>query len=332
MPVSIVVGGQYGSEGKGKVAHYFAKEQGATCAVRCGGPNSGHTVVVNETPYIFQHLPTASIIPSVKNFLCAGSYIHIKTLQNEIAKINLPQDKLFIDEHAVIINDNHKELESQEKLTARIGSTGCGLGAAVMARIQRREDIVLAKDVRELQPYICNVASKLREALSQNERIIIEGTQGFGLSVLHSPHYPYATSRDTTAAGFLSECGLSPLDVDDIILVIRAFPIRVAGNSGPLDNETTWEAIQHAGKHATDLTELTTVTKRPRRVAHFSPDIVLKAIESNHPTKIVLNHIDLFETGVTQAHAEKYIRNIEEKLGRTMDFLGFNPEDLAVRG
>ena len=83
----------------------------------------------------------------------------------------------------------------------------------------------------------------LRRLLSSNERVVIEGTQGFGLSLYHGGHYPKATSRDTTAGTFVGEAGLSPLDVDDVKMVIRTFPIRVAGDSGELPNETTWKAV-----------------------------------------------------------------------------------------
>ena len=83
----------------------------------------------------------------------------------------------------------------------------------------------------------------LRQHLDAGERLVLEGTQGFGLSLVHSSYYPFVTSRDTTAAAFVSEAGFSPLDVDEIVLVIRAFPIRVGGNSGPLPNEIDWHTL-----------------------------------------------------------------------------------------
>ena len=99
-----------------------------------------------------------------------------------------------------------------------IGSTGSGTGEAVLSRIKRNSNLLFAKDATELKPYIQNTKAFLRSRLDKNKRIILEGTQGYGLSLLHSEHYPYVTSRDTTAAGFLSEAGLSPLDVDDVVL------------------------------------------------------------------------------------------------------------------
>ena len=85
MPITIIVGGQYGSEGKGKVAHALAKEMGASVAVRIGGPNSGHTVISpSGDPIIFKHLPTAAILPDVTCVLGAGSYINPDILLAEI--------------------------------------------------------------------------------------------------------------------------------------------------------------------------------------------------------------------------------------------------------
>ncbi len=325
MPVSIVVGGQYGSEGKGKVAHYLAREMNAAYAVRCGGSNSGHTVVDEHgNARIFQHLPTASILPDVKLVICAGSYIDLDILFKEIEATNVDKGRLFIDPDAVIITPELKQRELKGGLVEKIGSTGSGTGAAVAARINR-EPVLFAKDVYELRPFIASVPEMLRKALDKNERIIIEGTQGFGLSPLHSRLFPYVTSRDTTAAAFLSETGLSPMDVDDIVLTIRAFPIRVEGNSGPLPNEIDWETITKEGGHTEKIQELTSVTKRLRRVARFDAEIVRRAIVVNRPTRIVLNHLDyISETTIPflVKGMKNFILSIEAIIGRDISFLG----------
>ena len=94
MPVTVVVGGQYGSEGKGKVAHWLAREMKATAAIRTGGPNSGHTVIsASGQPLIFRHLPTAAILPKVNCCIGAGSYILPNLLLEEIALANLAEDR-----------------------------------------------------------------------------------------------------------------------------------------------------------------------------------------------------------------------------------------------
>ena len=103
MPVSIVVGGQFGSEGKGKVASWIAQDPSVKIAVRCGGPNSGHTVIHNGKPEIFRQLPTACLNPNVTSVLSAGTYIDPEILFEEIDRAEITPDRLFIDPNAVII-------------------------------------------------------------------------------------------------------------------------------------------------------------------------------------------------------------------------------------
>jgi adenylosuccinate synthase len=167
----------------------------------------------------------------------------------------------------------------------------------------------------------------MRDHLTAGRRIIIEGTQGFGLSLLHSQYYPFVTSRDTTAAAFVSEAGLSPFDVDGVVLVLRAFPIRVGGNSGPLPNEIEWDKVTRESGNQIPVVEHTSVTKTVRRVARFDPDIVRKAIMVNNPTRIVLNHLDHIDVlcGKGRELTEKasaFVANVEFLIERRIDYLG----------
>lgn len=332
MPVTVVVGGQFGSEGKGKVAHYLAKTMQASYAVRCGGSNSGHTVIDdNDNIRVFRQLPTAAILPGVKLALCAGSYIDVEVLLQEIADAKIDETRLAIDAEAVIITPEYKAAEKASGLIPAIGSTGSGTGAAVAARVQRK-GITFAKDIPTLHPYIADVAEVLRNSLNKAERIIIEGTQGFGLSPLHSRLFPKVTSRDTTAGAFVAEAGLSPLDVDDIALVLRAFPIRVAGESGPLEHEISWDVITREGNHSTPIHEYTTVTKKLRRVGRFDPEIVKRAIAINQPTRIFLNHMDYVRSDMheNQKKLAALLDDIEASIHKRIDFVGFSPKDISV--
>jgi len=271
MKTTIIVGGQYGSEGKGKAALYFAKKQNANVVVRSGGINSGHTV----EGLVFNNFPGSSLSGAI-SIISAGSLIDpIKVLQ-EIK--NIP-GKVFIDPKAVRVSYNNKDAESNK--LQNISSTCSGSGAALIDKIWRSGNIIFAEEIKELKPYIADTIDIMYSA----KRLIIEGTQGFGLSLHHSPHYPYVTSRDTTAASYLSEIGISPLTVDTIVLVCRTKAIRVAGNSGPLEEETSWHELNQPE-------EYTTVTKRVRRVGGFQYELVNRAIKINQPTHLVLNHCD----------------------------------------
>ncbi len=330
MPVTVVVGGQFGGEGKGKVAHYFAREMGAKIAVRVGGSNSGHTVIDPAgNALILRQLPTPSILPDVACVLGAGSYIDVDILFAEIVRTGLPTDRLYIDPNAVIVTENEITAEINSSLRSSIGSTQSGTGAAVIRRISRDGTARLAKDDERLKQFVRPTVPYMRDQLSKGERIIIEGTQGFGLSLLHSPYYPYATSRDTSASAFISEAGLSPLDVDDVVLVIRTYPIRVGGNSGPIPNEIDWGTVSKESNSTKELWELTSVTKTKRRVARFDPNIVINSIAVNCPTTIVMNHLDYVD--VTCSYSEcitenalLFINRVENQINRRLDYFGIN--------
>ncbi len=166
--------------------------------------------------------------------------------------------------------------------------------------------------------------------------MIVEGTQGFGLSLLHSIDYPYVTSRDTTAAAFVAEAGLSPLDVDEIVLVLRAFPIRVGGNSGNLPYEIDWQTISSESGSPLSLIEHTSVTRSVRRVGRFNEEVVRQAILVNRPTCIVLNHLDYVDfscryANVLSGKASRFVDEVESHIGASIDYLGFAPSSLVER-
>jgi Adenylosuccinate synthase len=337
MPITVIVGGQYGSEGKGKVAYCLAKEKSATIAIRVGGSNSGHTVLdSNGERYVFRHLPTPVLLPGTICILPAGSYLDLNVLFKEIQQIGLSPQRLLIDPNAVIITKHDSNEETTGNLRESIGSTLSGTGSAVVKRILRNKDCLLAKDEPLLKEYIQPVVPFMRRKIEQGERIILEGTQGFGLSVLHASTYPYVTSRDTTAAAFVSEAGLSPLDVDEVILTLRTFPIRVGGNSGPLSNEITWEIISKNSGSKENIQEYTSVTNRLRRVAAFDAEIVNQAIMVNKPTDIVLNHLDYVDHECRNIDAptdiaRRFISDIEAKIGLSIKYYGFGPSSLTSK-
>jgi len=328
MPVTVVVGGQFGSEGKGKVALWFGREQGAAAAIRIGGSNSGHTAYDEAgNRHIFRHLPTAALLPDVKCILGAGSYIDTDVLLEEINRIQLPKSRLLIDPAAVIVTEADKDFEREHGFRSAVGSTLSGTGAALLRRIQRDRTIRFASDCEPLKQYVAPTRSALRTMLSNGQRIVLEGTQGFGLSILHGGHYPFATSRDTSASGFLSEAGLSPRDVDEVVLVIRTFPIRVPGNSGPLPYEIDWPTVTRECGAQTPIEEFTSVTKTSRRVARFDAEVVKQAIEANQPTSIVLNHLDYVDRDVSERKelspkALRFLRSVENSIAARIEFYG----------
>ena len=337
MPISIVVGGQFGSEGKGKVALAIARETRASIVVRVGGTNSGHTAVdAAGKTWALRQLPVSILASATMAVLPPGAIIDPEIFQSEVKSLRLEQERIAVSPWATVISTADKQAERDEGLVGQIGSTASGTGAALVRRIGRQSgEHILAKDCRPLHPFLADTSKIMRHALNRNKRVVIEGSQGFGLSVLHGGYYPRSTSRDTTAGTFLGESGLSPRDVDDIILVLRCHPIRVAGNSGPLKGETTWAAIARKAGLPADYCELTTATKRIRRVGTFDAELVKRAIEANSPSRIVLNHFDYVDAGVRQhrfsEQSRRFLTTIESSIGRQIDLIGISPSKLVER-
>lgn len=333
-----MIGGQYGSEGKGKVAHHLARMHSAAAAIRVGGPNSGHSAVdSNGRLAILRALPTAALLPDVECLLGPGSYVDVEQLLGEIAAVHLPPERLTIDFNAFVVTEDDRRAERDAMLPERIGSTGSGTGAAVQRRIARSGAPTFARDDERLAPYIGDAGLRARELCDAGARIIVEGTQGFGLSVIHARHWPKATSRDVTAAAAVAEAGLSPLDVDEVVLVLRAFPIRVAGPSGPMDaEELTWEQVAREAGLPPGLVERTSVTSKVRRVSRFDERIVHRALVANRPSVVVMNHLDYVDgaiavTGKPTDRVLSFLEDVELRIGRRIDLLGFSPAGLAPR-
>ncbi len=213
-------------------------------------------------------------------------------LIEEIQACKLTRDRVYVDPRAVLVTPD--DIAAEQAISESIGSTASGTGSALVRRMQRGADVRLVANSKRLRQFaqVQTVADLLHDQIDKGSHVIVEGTQGFGLSLLHGPGYPYVTSRDTTASGFASEVGLSPRDVDEIVMVIRTYPIRVGGNSGQLNGEIDWETIrQRSGAPELEI-EYTSVTHRVRRVGEFDISAVRKAAEYNRPTALVLMGVD----------------------------------------
>src|SRR5947208_13531477 len=114
----------------------------------------------------------------------------------------------------MVITPDDREHERRLALAERLSSTLCGVGSAVARRALRSRDVDLAASAATnhqwLRPFLTDVSAEANSAIDSGKKVLIEGTQGSGLSLYHSQYYPKTTSRDTNAAGFVSEVGLSP--------------------------------------------------------------------------------------------------------------------------
>ncbi|MDD2774017.1 MAG: adenylosuccinate synthetase [Elusimicrobiales bacterium] len=296
MPVDIIVGGQAGDEGKGKISAYLSYKGAYSHCVRVGGPNAGHTVVFRGAKYTLKSISSGFLNPKTKIVLGAGAYIITDWLLKEIQLVGA-EDRLLIDPRAVIIEPRHMEAERADShfMTA-VGSVGTGLGQAVRERIERKE-LKFATDEPALSRYIADVPDILNRALNDGSDVLLEGTQGVKLSLLHG-EYPFVTSRDTTAATFMAEAGMGPKAVRDVYAVFKPYVTRVG--PGPLERELTDKAA--LSKYHTQGNEVGSVSGRLRRVGAFESDWAKKTVIFNSVTKLAVTHIDMFEgnTGVRE--------------------------------
>jgi adenylosuccinate synthase len=330
MPVTIVVGGQYGSEGKGKVVALLAHERNEPWLVRCGGPNSGHTVTVNGKQIVFRQLPSCSDHWRATFCVAAGCVVDEDILLRELDLVSVPKERIIVDPRAILVSQRDRDEEG--RMLGHIASTCSGTGLALLRRMQRGVDVRFTKDSPKLQERcrIETVAPILHSVIALDGNVIVEGTQGFALSLLHGPDYPFVTSRDTTAAGFAMEVGISPLLVDEIVMVLRTFPIRVGGTSGPFANETTWEEIRKISGAPEVFRELTSVTKRVRRVASFDLGAVNLACAYNCPTSLAvmgLDRLDFANTGLKSTEAltpgaRRFLNELELATKLPVEFAG----------
>jgi len=315
--VDVVVGGQYGSEGKGHIVAYLAREY--NLLIRVGGPNAGHKVFEVPEPYAHHQLPSGTRKSEAKLLIGPGAVLRVDKLLKEISDCGVDAQRLCIDGNAMVINED--DISAEAELVKNIGSTGQGVGAATARRImQRNKDTLLAKHIPALKPFLGNALDLLEDAYSRNEKVLLEGTQGTGLSLYHGI-YPYVTSRDTTVLGCLAESGIPPNRVRKVIMVCRTYPIRVESpekeTSGPL-RDIGWEEIaRRSGYSASRLrkAEKTTTTNKRRRIGEFDWELLHRAALLNGATDIALTFTDYIRKENVQA------KRFEQLTQETINFI-----------
>lgn len=322
--VDVLIGGQYGSEGKGQVSAHLAPEY--DLLVRVGGPNAGHKVFALPDPYTFHHLPSGT--KSAENaaiVLGAGAVIWPTGLLDEIARFQVSLERLAIDPQAMVIDETDR-LGEKKGVKKSIASTASGVGWATSRKILRTDAkprVVLAQDHPDLKNFVRDTKRILQDAFAAGKRVFLEGTQGTALSVHHGD-YPYVTSRDTSVGGCLAEAGIAPARVRRVVMVCRTYPIRVqnppGGTSGPMRREISYrELARRSGLTERDLrkVERTSTTDTQRRLAEFDWVLLRKAATLNAPTDVALTFVDYIRKENRNARrfdqlTENTIRFIEE--------------------
>jgi len=323
MPSTVVVGGFFGDEGKGKIISYLAKKDNPTIVVRGGaGPNAGHTIKDGNTTYKVRMLPSGFLNKNARVMIGPGVVVNPQVFLKEIQEFGV-SGRVFLDNHCGIIEQNHLDQDSKGRLKEKIGSTGSGTGPANAERAMRT--LKMAKDIESLSSYIKDVPDEINSALKNKEEVLVEGTQGTHLSLWHGT-YPFVTSKDVTAAGICADVGLGPKSVNEVLVVFKAYLTRVG--TGPMPGELGAEETEKKG-----WAEFGTVTGRPRRAAEFDFNLAQRAVMLNSATQIAITKLDVrFPecSGVKSMNelsnnAKSFIKNIEEKLEVPVTLIGTGP-------
>lgn len=294
--VDVVVGGQYGSEGKGNICSYLAEDYAVL--MRVGGPNAGHKV--KDPDFDFVHLPSGALHnPAARLLIGPGATLSLAKVLEEIEKIGVLPSRLSIDPQAIVIDPDDVTIE--EGSLEVIGSTKKGVGVATARKILNRGNrpvlgvaVRLARDEPKLADFVRPTWIELEKAYAAEERVMLEGTQGTDLSIHHGM-WPHVTSRETTASGCMADAGVPHDRVDKVIMVVRTYPIRVGGKSGYMGREIGAEVIaSRSGLDEAEIraTEVGTVSGKPRRIAEFDLGQVRRAAALNGATEIALTFAD----------------------------------------
>ncbi len=323
--VVVIVGGQWGDEGKGKIVSYLCLHDKPDIIARAGvGPNAGHTVTYKGKKYGVRLTPSGFVYEKARLLIGAGVLINPEVLLKEIDELGV-KNRIGVDYRCGVIEEKHiKEDRSSGHLSQRIGSTGTGCGPANMERAKRT--LKLAKEIKELEPYLVDVPLEINQSISQGKKIFIEGSQGFGLSLYYGT-YPYVTSKDTTAGTAAVDVGVGPRKVKEVIVVFKSFPSRVG--SGPFPTEISQEEAEKLG-----IVEYGTVTGRRRRTGLFDFELAKYATMINSASQVAITCIDYIDKnckGVKSYNklsdkAKKFIEKIEKELSTPVTLISTGPD------
>lgn len=318
----VVVGGQFGSEAKGACAAALAARSYAPLVIRTGGPNAGHTVWRDGVEYKLRQLPTAVVSnPTARIALAAGSVVDPELLAKEMAETQTGHGVprfVHVDEAATVLEPRHLDREAQDA-GLHNWSTQKGIGAARADRIMRKAKVW--RDQYLPGTAVSDVGHLARRQLQTGGDVIIEAAQGYGLG-LHTNYYPKTTSADCRAIDALADVGLSPWWVSSIVgvelevwVVMRPYPIRVAGESGPLRHETTWDQLGLPEEH-------TTVTNKVRRVGTWDHALAEAALVANGaPSKVVRVWFSMMDQVIPEIAGLMYPQDAEEMSSTAWDQL-----------
>ena len=311
----VIIGAQWGDEGKGKIVDYLAED--AKYVVRySGGPNAGHTIVVDGKQFALHQVPSGILYSDKKVYLGAGMVIDPEKLFAELDMLKQNginwEGRVFISDRAQLILPKYRQMDKDRDSQRKrpIGTTGSGIGIAYSEKSHRDglrlADLDWAEKMAEFdgedKAYLDKYKDKLIEMRVdltkvmwkvRKDNILFEGAQGAMLDI-DSGTYPYVSSGASCAAGAATGCGIGPHDLDKILGVFKAYETRV-GN-GPMPTEFNNESEGELCQYVRDTgREYGVTTGRARRCGYLDLVALRYACRVNSLDGLVLTHLDIYD-------------------------------------
>ena len=333
MPASVIVGLQWGDEGKGKAVDLLSASVDFVVRYQ-GGDNAGHTVVIGDEVFKLHLVPSGVLHPTITPVIGSGVVVNPRTLISEmdmLAERGIDPSRLRVSRAAHVIMPYHVALDgaAEARLSgSELGTTRRGIGPAYADRAWRAGvrmgDLLDARVLRarlarvlpernailhesyglpgfdldalldeavawgeRLRPFITDTTLLVQDALAEGRHVILEGAQGTLLDLDHGT-YPYVTSSNPVAGGACTGGGVGPLQVEQVIGVIKAYSTRVG--SGPFPTELDDESGRYLLEKGH---EYGTTTGRRRRCGWFDAVPLRYAVAVNSASSLMLNKLDI---------------------------------------
>ncbi len=311
----VVMGAQWGDEGKGKIVDYLAEDAKYVCRF-AGGANAGHTIVVDGKKYALHQVPSGILYPTKSVILGSGMVIEPEALFNELQMLTESginwEGRVFISDRAHLTLPGYRKMDRERDAARKrpIGTTGRGIGTTYSQKAER--DGIRLSDLdwdekwndleKEDQDFLniykerllkmrIDIAAKMYEIRKEN--ILFEGAQGAMLDI-DSGTYPYVSSGASGSYGASSGSGIGPRNIDKIYGVFKAYQTRV-GN-GPMPTEFNSESEGELCDYVRNTgNEFGVTTGRARRCGYLDLVALRYACHVNSIDSLVLTHLDVYD-------------------------------------
>lgn len=327
MSCTVVAGGFWGDEGKGKIVSYLALKDKVDVCVRTGSVNAAHTIHYRGKRYALHIIPSTFVYENSRLLIGSGVNLHVPQFLKELEETEV-KSRIGVDRHTSIIEPHHSKIDRSDSHLKSLGTTGWGVGPAIQERAKRTAK--LAKEVPELADFLTNVAEEVNSAIDSGKTVVLEGTQGLMLSLYHGS-YPYVTSRDTSASAICSEAGVGPSRVTTVLVVLKSFITRVG--AGDLPGEISRDDALSRGWF-----ETAAGTGRDRRSAPFDFDLAKRAARLNGATETALTKLDILYPSCKNVsdytklpqEAKNFIARVETATNVPVTLVGTGPGAMDI--